>query len=300
MNHKEPFIPCDKIDVKVLGEEKVKKFSIVLLSLMLFASQAYGDIYTVKRGDSLYTIAKKFKTTIRKIKRLNGLRSNIIRPGQKLIVPGRRFKPKKSLETITFLEKKADNTVSSSMVKAGNEIYPITTVVLEEGERLADALSTPLDVPYDNWNLSILEDPEYKSALLKVLAKVFKNLKNTPYVFGGGNPKYGLDCSSFTMYVYRKLGINLPRTARAQFNVGVPVLKEELKVGDLVFFRTYARFPSHVGIYIGNGKFVHFSSMYHGLAISSLDSRYFRKRYIGAKRILSEKLVKKIVLANGN
>jgi cell wall-associated NlpC family hydrolase len=276
----------------------VKKLSIVFLALILFSSQVRADLYTVKRGDSLYKIARKFHTTVRKIKRLNGLRSNILRPGQRLIVPGRRFKPKKSLETITFIEKKSDNLSSKAVVKAGNEIYPITNVVFEEGEKLADALSTPFDVPYDNWNLSILEDPEYKSAILKVLAEVFKRLKNTPYVFGGGNPKYGMDCSSFTMYVYRKLGINLPRTARAQFNIGIPVSKRELKVGDLVFFRTYARFPSHVGIYIGNGKFVHFSSMFHGLAISSLDSRYFKRRYIGAKRVLSEKLVRKIVLAN--
>jgi len=276
----------------------VKKLSIAFLTLILFFSQARADLYTVKKGDSLYRIAKKFHTTVKKIKRLNGLRSNILRPGQKLIVPGRRFKPKKSAETIMFIEKKSDNLSSRAVVKAGNEIYPITNVVLEEGEKLADVLSTPLDVPYDNWSLSILENPEYKSAILKMLAEVFKRLKNTPYVFGGGNPKYGLDCSSFTMYVYRKLGINLPRTARAQFNIGVPVSKRELKVGDLVFFRTYARFPSHVGIYIGNGKFVHFSSMFHGLAISSLDSRYFKRRYIGAKRVLSEKLVRRIVLAN--
>jgi cell wall-associated NlpC family hydrolase len=271
---------------------------VFLLSIILtFSSQAFADIYVVKRGDSLYKIAKKFHTTIARIKRLNGLRSNIIRPGQRLIVPGRRYKPVKSRETIRFLERKSELTASTSIVKAGNEIYPITSTVYEEGEKLADALSTPLNVPYDNWNLSILEDPEYKSALLKILANLFRELKNTPYVFGGGNPKKGLDCSSFTMYVYKKLGINLPRTARAQFNVGVPVKKEELKVGDLVFFRTYARFPSHVGIYIGNGKFVHFSSMFHGLAISSLNDRYFKKHYIGAKRVLSEKLVKKILYA---
>jgi len=276
----------------------VKKLSIAFIALILFFSQAHADLYTVRKGDSLYKIARKFHTTVKKIKRLNGLRSNILRPGQRLIVPGRRFKPKKSLETITFIEEKSGNLSSRVVVKAGNEIYPITNVVLEEGEKLADALSIPLNVPYDNWSLSILEDPEYKSAILKMLVEVFKKLKNTPYVFGGGNPKYGLDCSSFTMYVYRKLGINLPRTARAQFNIGVPVSKRELKVGDLVFFRTYARFPSHVGIYIGNGKFVHFSSMFHGLAISSLDSGYFKRRYIGAKRVLSEKLVRRIVLAN--
>jgi cell wall-associated NlpC family hydrolase len=276
----------------------VKKLSIAFMALMLFFSQAHADLYTVRKGDSLYKIARKFHTTVRKIKRLNGLRSNILRPGQRLIVPGRRFKPKKSLETITFIEEKSDNLSSGTVVKTGNEIYHITNVVLEEGEKLADALSIPLDVPYDNWNLSILENPEYRSAILKILVDVFKRLKNTPYVFGGGNPGFGLDCSSFTMYVYRKLGINLPRTARAQFNIGIPVSKRELKVGDLVFFRTYARFPSHVGIYIGNGKFVHFSSIFHGLAISSFKDRYFNRRYIGAKRVLSEKIVRKIVLAN--
>jgi cell wall-associated NlpC family hydrolase len=145
-----------------------------------------------------------------------------------------------------------------------------------------------------------LNNPEYKGALFKLLAQIFKELKNTPYVFGGNSPRLGLDCSSFTMYVYRKLGIKLPRTARAQFNVGIPVDVKSLKVGDLVFFRTYARFPSHVGIYIGNGKFIHFSSLFHGLAISSLSDRYYRKRFIGAKRVLSEKKVKKILYAVKN
>ncbi len=97
------------------------------------------------------------------------------------------------------------------------------------------------------------------------------------------------------MYVYRKLGVKLPRTARAQFNVGMPIDRRHLKVGDLVFFRTYASYPSHVGIYIGNGKFIHFSSMYHGLAISSLSDRYFSRRFLGAKRVLSERKVKEIV-----
>jgi len=275
----------------------VRRVVLLLLIVFFLSSPALADIYVVKRGDSLYKIAKKFHTTIARIKRLNGLRSNLLRPGQRLIVPGKRYRPVKSGETIRFLEKKSELTATGSLVKAGSEIYPIMSVVYEEGEKLAELLSTPLNVPYDNWNLSILEDPEYKSALLKILARLFKDLRNTPYVFGGGNPKRGLDCSSFTMYVYRKLGIKLPRTARAQFNVGVPVKKNELKVGDLVFFRTYARFPSHVGIYIGNGKFVHFSSMFHGLAISSLNDRYFKKRYIGAKRVLSEKLIKRILYA---
>ena len=281
----------------------MKRLLTSLVLTFTFALPAQADIYRVKPGDSLYKIARKFHTTVSKIKRLNGLRSNTIRVGQKLIIPGtrhtpswyRKFRPRKSGETIAFLKKESEQALSSKIV--GSEINPLTEVVYREAEELAQVLSTPLDVKYDNWSLSILNDPEYKGALFKLFAEIFKKLKNTPYVFGGNNPHFGLDCSSFTMYVYRKLGIKLPRTARAQFNVGVPVDIGNLKVGDLVFFRTYARYPSHVGIYIGNGRFIHFSSMYHGLAISSLSERYFKRRFIGAKRVLSEKKVKKIIYA---
>lgn len=280
----------------------------VILSVFLalaVALPAEAGVYRVKRGDTLAKIAKKFHTSVRTLKRLNRLRSSRIRIGQRLIVPSRRrsshrsaswyrkFKPKKSSETIAFLERKSRQALSAQTV--GREINRLTEVVYREAELLSQVLSTPLNVRYDNWSLSILNRPEYKGALFKLFAEIFRELKNTPYVFGGNNPRRGLDCSSFTMYVYKKLGINLPRTARAQFNAGVPIDVKHLKVGDLVFFRTYARYPSHVGIYIGNGKFIHFSSMYHGLAISSLNSRYFRKVFIGARRVLSEKKVKKIL-----
>lgn len=275
---------------------------LVFAAVFFLASSvpAFSQVYVVKRGDSLYKIAKRFHTTIHRIKRVNHLRSSRLRVGQRLYIPPkfhsvswyRRFKPRKSLETIEFLEEKSEQ-VKSKVVS--EEIYPITDIVYRESEALSDVLSTPLNVKYDNWSLSILNDPQYRGTFFQILADIFKTLKNTPYVFGGSSPKLGLDCSSFTMYVYRKLGINLPRTARAQFNVGMPVDRKHLKVGDLVFFRTYASYPSHVGIYIGNGKFIHFSSMYHGLAISSLNDHYFRRRFIGAKRVLSEKKVKELV-----
>lgn len=278
----------------------MRKLLLGVAFLLTFSAPAHSEVYVVKRGDTLAKIAKRFHTTVSKIKRANRLRSSLIRVGQRLYIPTRfhsvswyrKFKPKKSLETIEFLEEKSEK-VKASIVS--EEIYPITDVVYREAEALSEVLSTPINVKYDNWSLSILNNPEYKGTFLKILADIFKNLKNTPYVFGGSNPKFGLDCSSFTMFVYKKLGIELPRTARAQFNVGMPVDRKHLKVGDLVFFRTYASYPSHVGIYIGNGKFIHFSSMYHGLAISSLNDRYFRYRYLGAKRVLSEKKVKEIM-----
>jgi len=286
--------------VELKGGDGLKRFLLSALLVLLASTPSFSQVYIVKRGDSLYKIAKRFHTTVSKLKRENHLRSSFIRPGQRLYIPTRfhsvewyrKFKPKKSSETIAFIEESADTERIVS-----KEIYPITDVVYRESEELASVLSTPLNVKYDNWSLSILNDSEYKGTFFKLLADIFKEIKNTPYVFGGTNPKFGLDCSSFTMYVYRKLGINLPRTAREQFNVGIPISKGELKPGDLVFFRTYASYPSHVGIYIGNGKFVHFSSMFHGLAISSLKDRYFRRRFLGAKRILSEKKIKRIMYA---
>ena len=281
----------------------MKRVVAALATVLLTFSAANAKVYVVKRGDSLYTIAKKFHISVRKLKRVNRLRGNIIRVGQRLYIPPkfhsvrwyRQFKPKKSLQTIAFVEKKSEIERSVGAIKS--EMVPLTDAVYRESEELSEVLSTPLNFKYDNWSLAILNNPEYKSTLLRTFAQVFKQLKNTPYVFGGNNPKFGLDCSSFTMFVYRKLGVKLPRTARAQYNYGIPVDIHHLKVGDLVFFRTYARYPSHVGIYVGNGKFIHFSSMFHGLAISSLNDRYFRRRFIGARRVLSEKVIKKLIYA---
>ncbi len=275
---------------------------LLLACLMLFAisSSSYGSLYTVKRGDSLYKIAKKFRTSIRTIKRLNGLRSSRIRPGQKLIVPGRVKKPKRSGQAINTVREVAKEELERAdliqdYVLKGSEVESLIRNVSIESQILSDAISSPDSVDtVDNWNLAILNIPEYRGKLLTVISEIISGLRSTPYVFGGSNKRKGLDCSSFTKFIYKQIGVELPRTARGQFLVGIPVNREDLKVGDLVFFRTYARFPSHVGIYIGNGKFIHFSSHYHGLSISDLEDKYFRRRYLGARRVLSERVIKEI------
>ena len=105
-----------------------------------------------------------------------------------------------------------------------------------------------------------------------------------PYVFGGNNPRYGLDCSAYVKLVYSQVGINLPRTADAQFEVGTPVSTADLLPGDAVFFETYAPGASHVGIYIGDGNFIHASSS-KGVTISSLGASYYSSHYLGARRM---------------
>ncbi|NPA51860.1 MAG: C40 family peptidase [Aquificae bacterium] len=104
------------------------------------------------------------------------------------------------------------------------------------------------------------------------------------YKFGGQSVR-GMDCSAFVQKVYAMLGIQLPRTARYQAQFGLFVNRENLKPGDLLFFRTYARFPSHVGIYIGEGKMIHASSAGGRIIISNIDKDYYLRHFLFAKRV---------------
>lgn len=111
--------------------------------------------------------------------------------------------------------------------------------------------------------------------------------RGTPYRYGtsGGGT---FDCSGFTSAMYRKVGIRLPRTAAEQFGVGQRIGKTSLTKGDLVFFRNTAgrRGVSHVGIYSGNGMFIHASSRGHAVRIDTLSSGYYASHFAGGRRLL--------------
>ena len=122
------------------------------------------------------------------------------------------------------------------------------------------------------------------TAIVRRIVQSGLNLTGVPYVFGGTSPG-GFDCSGFVRYVFSGSGIALPRTADAQFEAGEPVSLSRLQPGDLVFYTTYAEGPSHNGIYIGDGKFVHASSS-RGVVVDRMDSGYWKARYYGARRIV--------------
>lgn len=104
------------------------------------------------------------------------------------------------------------------------------------------------------------------------------------YVSGGASPS-GFDCSGFTSYIYNCLGVSLPRTAAGQASIGTSVSASQLKPGDLVFFQTHSNGISHVGMYIGGGRFVHAANPGKGVTVSSLGESYYASRFKGAKRI---------------
>lgn len=120
------------------------------------------------------------------------------------------------------------------------------------------------------------------------LLKALK-LIGAPYRFGGDDPEKGLDCSGLVRHVYKDAArAPLPRSARDLSKVGQPVARAELKPGDLVFFNTRKQPNSHVGIYAGNGEFVHAtSSKTKKVKLSNMDSAYWAKRFDGARRLLT-------------
>ncbi len=102
-----------------------------------------------------------------------------------------------------------------------------------------------------------------------------------PYVWGGASPATGFDCSGFVMFVYAQLGVSLPHNAAAQYGYGTPVPRDQLQPGDLVFFDGLG----HVGLYIGNGQFIHAPHTGDVVKISSLSDSWYAATYVGARRI---------------
>ncbi len=139
----------------------------------------------------------------------------------------------------------------------------------------------------------------YNNEKVKKIIRTALELYTTPYKWGGTNIHKGIDCSFFVQYVFMRLGIKLPRTSREQFKVGKFVEKDELKCGDLVFFKKIKyrkvkgklkryEYINHVGIYLMNGEFIHATINSKKVTISSLDEPYFKTHYAGARRVLKD------------
>jgi cell wall-associated NlpC family hydrolase len=108
----------------------------------------------------------------------------------------------------------------------------------------------------------------------------------TAYHYGGRSPQTGFDCSGLVAHAFEEAwGLELPRTAQALAKAGRPVRRADLRPGDLVFYNTRNRPYSHVGIYVGEGRFVHAPRRGAKVRIESLETRYWRTRFNGARRL---------------
>jgi peptidoglycan endopeptidase LytE len=221
--------------------------------------------YTVSKGDTLPRVAKKTGVKIADIRRFNGIKGNKIKMGQVL-----------ALTDVSAGEEPAQTTA------AANRLQLVNSDLLNEQE-FSDTLAELTDINSER-TVDLAKSLEENSAGVNKIKKSAYSFLGARYRFGGSS-RNALDCSSFTQQVFREQKVNLPRTAREQFYVGNEVMRGDLKKGDLVFFQTYARFPSHVGIYLGNRKMIHASSRDRRVVISSMDTPYYTSRFLGARRV---------------
>jgi cell wall-associated NlpC family hydrolase len=136
---------------------------------------------------------------------------------------------------------------------------------------------------------SVAEQPDFLQQAGNAMQDVLMgalSLSGTPYKFGGNSPETGFDCSGFVRYVFSQAAnLTLPHGARAISQLGKSIPVEQLQPGDLVFFNTLKHAFSHVGIYLGDGRFIHAPSKGGGVHVVSMNDDYWAKRFNGARRI---------------
>ena len=121
----------------------------------------------------------------------------------------------------------------------------------------------------------------------KEVVEFAKKYLGYKYVAGGSSPSTGFDCSGFTTYVFRNFGVSLNRSSKDQIKNGTAVSKSNLQPGDIVIFKNQGKTAiGHVGIFIGNGNFIHAANKKEGVVITALSSSYYSQRYVGARRVI--------------
>ena len=233
---------------------------------------AMAFLHTVKKGETLSSIAGDYGTTVARLRKLNRMSGEILYESQKIAVtgsaPDSRF---------VVLEVGADDTPDEIARAFGMDVRDI-------GKMNA---SNPLwrepgsHVLVDTFNYS------YSERTRESIVETAHAYLGSPYKYGGNSTETGIDCSAYVKKVFSFFGVNLPRTVRMMHKhaEGLWVTKNRLQTGDLVFFETDRPFPSHIGIYVGDGKFIHASSASGKVVVSPLSQSYYTKTYIGAKRV---------------
>ncbi|MCX8131835.1 MAG: SH3 domain-containing protein [Clostridia bacterium] len=166
-----------------------------------------------------------------------------------------------------------------------NDVIAVSPVDLQAS--VQQIIVTPSSIQTDT--IPQEEQTDSKPLGQKVI-EYASTLLNAKYKYGGNTPEEGFDCSGFVKYVFASFNINMERTAASQANQGITVEKDKLLMGDLVFFDTNGTGTNinHVGIYIGDGKFIHAASPRYNVTITSLSDAYYLKSYMTARRVLNQ------------
>jgi len=294
--------------------KRIYKF-LLPLSIMAMSStlSAKSMTHKVKKGDSLYVIAHKHHTTVENLRKLNHLGKHDVLKVGKVLVIARDNKKITTRHTVTssntYKIKKGDNLIAiakkhhttvsklrelnhlskhsilkvgKSLVLPSNNIHYATRSSSEKLSKVLKRKKSKLafnDIVFKNSHT-------YNTKAKKMIA-IAKTKLGRRYIWGASGSN-AFDCSGLTSYVCKLNGINIPRRAIAQSKVGKYVSRRDLKPGDLIFFDTSKHrrgYVNHVGIYIGNGKFIHASSAKHKVITTSLDKPFYAQRFKWARRV---------------
>ena len=160
----------------------------------------------------------------------------------------------------------------------------LVALLLAAGHSRADAASEQVSLAEDQQKSSATWSDRTQELIFHALAFI-----DVKYQYGGVSPDMGWDCSGYVYYVFKEaVGVILPRNAASMSAHGQPVPGNELQPGDLVFFNTLKRTFSHVGIYLGDNRFIHAPTTGKAVRISSMTSHYWARRYNGGRRIIAQ------------
>lgn len=281
-------------------------------------SSSSSTAYKARQGDNDWVLAKRFSTTPTAIRKLNpGVNWERLQIGQSLRVPAPAKQPVKSPSFASRGAKVAVSTVvmrsrpSSKSSRIGTAKKGEIAKVLDresgwvkvrfgsgaQGWVRQDTVSQTNSVPKATKQpvtTAKRENPSKKHSAPKIASSGVAVLDQAQRYLGvryryGGTSRAGFDCSGFVGYVYRSVGVKLPRTSSEQSRVGTYVSKSNLSPGDLVFFKTNRGTRiNHVGIYIGDSKFIHASSGRGHVRIDTLSGGYYDRRFATARRVSSK------------
>ena len=220
------------------------------LGRSISAAPSFTSLYVVRPGDTLFRLARTYGVSVDALQRANGLTSpDHVRVGQILRIPG---PPRDSQEA------------------SAPRPLPVRTFTppAPEGEHRRPGPGTP---------------SKARDLLIRQITGQAQDFVGTPYAWGG-TTRSGVDCSGLVYALYSPYVPDLPRESYGQFTVGQSVPRAALQPGDLVFFSTYASGASHVGIYLGDGRFV--TAGVRSVLIDHLEDPYWAPRYLGARRLI--------------
>ena len=284
----------------------IRTLTLVAVCVTTVAVAMPVKIYTVRKGDTLNKISKKLRVSQEAIREANGLKnSNHLHRGQVLTIPDGSNQVAKepavlgkaeiTAEMVTphagpfFGSKDLGYLLKGSNLPALDQKPGWVKLQLPEGAGWlpSDVVKlTLLPQPFAaSKETSVVENEKSIDASSNPLLNRALTYRGVRYRWGGTS-RSGVDCSGFTSSVFKAEGISLPRTSLEQSHTGKAVDSSDLRPGDLVFFRTSRSYRiNHVGIYVGEHKFIHAATGAGHVMVSSLDETYYKRCYAAARRV---------------